>query len=90
MRITCDSHGVAEVNPGLGTVSRAGPPVALREKAHHLLRESSCACTHLSVPNRLSFAEQMRYNQRALKKFLSAPRLDLKTGCIKRNGIRLG
>jgi len=48
------------------------------------------AAAHLSVPDRLSFAEQMRYNQRAVKKFLSAPKLDLKTGCIERNEIKLG
>jgi hypothetical protein len=47
------------------------------------------AMGHLSVPDRLSFAERMRYNQRAVKKFLSAPELDLKTGCIKLNGIKL-
>jgi hypothetical protein len=48
------------------------------------------ASTHLSVPDRLSFAKQMRYNQRAVKKLLDAPELDLRTGCIKRNGIEHG
>jgi hypothetical protein len=48
------------------------------------------ASAHLSVPDRLSFAEQMRYNQRAVKKFLSASRSELETGCIKRNGIKRG
>jgi hypothetical protein len=47
------------------------------------------AAAHPSVPDRLSFAERMRYNQRAVKKLLSAPELDLKTGCIQRNGIKL-
>jgi len=46
--------------------------------------------THLSVPDRLSFAEQMRYNQRAVKKFLLASRPELKTDCIKLIGIKRG